>query len=92
MDERVDMTGMATHADGSLDIILCSDDRKAMREMRRVLKPDGFAIVLVPLVIGLDEAHEDPNLNTPELRWKILRHGRPYSPIRQARFYRTARG
>ena len=81
VDERVDMTDMAAYADGSLDIILCShilehipDDRKAMREMRRVLKPDGFAIVLVPLVVGLDETHEDPTLGL-ELRWKYFGMG-----------------
>ena len=82
VDERVDMTDMAAYTDGSIDIILCShilehipDDRKAMREMRRVLKPDGFAIVLVPLVVGLDETQEDPSLNTPELRWKYFGMG-----------------
>jgi len=82
VDERIDMTDMAGYADGSLDIILCShilehipDDRKAMREMRRVLKPDGFAIVLVPLVVGLDETHEDPGMDTPELCWKYFGAG-----------------
>ena len=60
-DDRVDMTDMAAYPDGSLDIVLCShilehipDDRKAMRELRRVLKPDGFAIVLVPLMFVHD--------------------------------------
>jgi SAM-dependent methyltransferase len=82
VDERVDMTDMAAYADGSLDIMLCShilehipDDRKAMYEMRRVLKPDGFAIVLVPLVVGVDETHEDPSMDTPELRWKYFGMG-----------------
>ena len=82
VDERVDMTDMAAYADGSLDIMLCShilehipDDRKAMREMRRVLKPDGFAIVLVPLVVGVDETHEDPSMDTDELRWKYFGMG-----------------
>jgi SAM-dependent methyltransferase len=82
VDERVDMTDMAAYADGSLDVILCShilehipDDRKAMRELRRVLKPEGFAIVLVPLVLGVDETHEDPSMDTPELRWKYFGMG-----------------
>lgn len=42
--------------DASVDGILCShvlehipDDRRAMAEMRRVLRPDGWAIVIVPL-------------------------------------------
>ncbi len=46
-----------------------------MREIARVLKPDGFSLLLVPLVIGVDETHEDPNLNTDELRWKYFGMG-----------------
>lgn len=82
VDESVDLTNMAAYADRSLDIILCShvlehvpEDRKAMREIARVLKPDGFAIVLVPLVVGVDATHEDPNLNTEALRWKYFGMG-----------------
>ncbi len=82
VDERVDLTDMAAYADRSLDIILCShvlehvpQDRKAMREIARVLKPDGFAIILVPLVIGVDDTHEDPALNTEALRWKYFGMG-----------------
>lgn len=82
VDERVDLTNMVTYPDRSLDIILCShvlehvpEDRQAMREIGRVLRPDGFAIILVPLVIGLDETHEDPDLNTEALRWKYFGMG-----------------
>jgi SAM-dependent methyltransferase len=82
VDELVDLTVMDGYADDSVDILLCShvlehirDDRKAMREIRRVLKPDGFAIVLVPLVIGVDETHEDPSLDTEALRWKYFGMG-----------------
>jgi SAM-dependent methyltransferase len=82
VDECVDMTDMADYAEGSLDIVLCShilehipDDRKAMRELQRVLKPDGFAIVLVPLVVGLEETHEDTGMDTAELRWKYFGAG-----------------
>jgi SAM-dependent methyltransferase len=79
VDERVDLTAMDRYADGSIDILLCShvlehvpDDRKAMREICRVLKPDGLAILLVPLVPGLDETHEDSSINKEELRWKYF--------------------
>jgi SAM-dependent methyltransferase len=82
VDERVDLTDMAAYPDRSLDIILCShilehipEDRKAMREICRVLKPDGFAVILVPLVVGLEETHEDPSMNTDALRWKYFGMG-----------------
>lgn len=82
VDEKIDLTNMVAYPAGSLDIILCShilehiaDDRKAMCEIARVLKPDGFAIVLVPLVVGLDETHEDQSMNTEALRWKYFGMG-----------------
>jgi SAM-dependent methyltransferase len=82
VDERVDLTAMNAIADRSIDVLLCShvlehipEDRKAMREICRVLKPDGFAVLLVPLVVGIDETHEDPNLNTDALRWKYFGMG-----------------
>jgi SAM-dependent methyltransferase len=82
VDERVDLTAMGGYADDCVDILLCShvlehipDDRKAMREICRVLKPDGFAIILVPLVVGLDETHEDPSITTDALRWKYFGAG-----------------
>lgn len=57
--------------DASVDGILCShvlehipDDRRAMAEMRRVLRPDGWAIVIVPLrgerTIEEAEASQNP--------------------------------
>ncbi len=59
--------------DGYFDAIYCShvlehvqDDRKAMREFARVLKPDGWAILLVP--ISRDQTYEDPSIQTPEGR------------------------
>jgi ubiquinone/menaquinone biosynthesis C-methylase UbiE len=73
---------MDGYGDRSIDVLLCShvlehipDDRMAMREICRVLKPDGFAVVLVPLVLGVDETHEDPNIKTEALRWKYFGMG-----------------
>jgi SAM-dependent methyltransferase len=77
VDDRVDVSDMRAYADGSADVVLCShvlehvpDDRRAMRELHRILRADGFAVVMVPLVHGVDETHEDAALATPALRWK----------------------
>lgn len=54
-DFHFDIQSIELEAD-QYDLIVCShvlehipDDRKAMREMHRILKPGGFAIILVPL-------------------------------------------
>ena len=79
VDDRIDITDMRPYADASFDIVLCShvlehvpDDRLAMRELHRILRPDGFAIVMVPLVHGVDETNEDAAIDTPGLRWKYF--------------------
>jgi SAM-dependent methyltransferase len=65
--------------DDSFDVILCShvlehvpDDHRAMREMRRVLKPGGFAILQVPLDPVRPETYEDFTLATPEERQRAF--------------------
>ena len=52
---KVDITNIL-YEDNSFDVILCShvlehviDDQKAMRELFRVLKPGGWAILQVPI-------------------------------------------
>jgi SAM-dependent methyltransferase len=81
VDDRMDITACA-YADQSVDVFLCShvlehieDDRKAMRELNRILKPGGFGIVLVPLFPDLDETHEDPAITTLRERWKYFAGG-----------------
>lgn len=51
----------------TFDVVLCNhllehvpDDRKAMCEVYRVLKPDGWALMQVPINEELSETHEDP--------------------------------
>jgi hypothetical protein len=67
--------------DGSYDAVLCShvlehvpDDRAAMRELRRVLAPGGFAVLQVPIATRLTETRDDPGL-APEQRAE--QHGDP---------------
>lgn len=65
-----------------MDVFLCShvlehieDDRKAMRELHRILAPDGFGVVLVPLFPDVDETHEDAQIATLHQRWKYFGGG-----------------
>ena len=60
--------------DDAFDLIVCvhvlehvPDDRRAMREMARVLRPGGVALLLVPIVLE-QPTHEDPAIATPEQR------------------------
>jgi hypothetical protein len=77
VQDNVDITDMRIYADRSFDVVLCShvlehvrEDRKAMLELHRILKADGFGVVLVPLLSNVEETQEDPAIDTPELRWK----------------------
>src|SRR5262249_34549913 len=72
----------------SFDVIYCShvlehvaDDRRAMRELRRVLKPDGWAILLVPITASATV--EDPSVVDPAERLRMFGqedHVRRYGP------------
>jgi hypothetical protein len=60
------------YTDNTFDVILCShvlvyvqDDRKAMCELYRVLKPGGWAILLVPIDLELATTIEDPSAIDP---------------------------
>ena len=78
--ERVDLTRIP-HANASFDSVLCChviehipDDRRAMRELRRVLAPGGFGILQTP-VQSMDRTVEDPSVTDPAERRR--RFGQP---------------
>ena len=72
----VDITDI-TFEDNYFDLIMCThvlehipDDKKAMQELYRVLKPQtGIAFLNVP-IFNMPKTLEDPRINTPELRSK----------------------
>jgi hypothetical protein len=84
---KMDITDIQ-YPDASFDVIYCShvlehvpDDRKAMREFFRVLKPTGWAVLQVP--ITADHTIEDPSVVEPEERERLFGqkdHVRRYGP------------
>lgn len=75
-DVKCDIMAMP-FADSSFDIILCnhvlehvSDDAQAMRELYRVLKPGGWAVLQVPIDYNRTTTLEDPTIVTEADRVK----------------------
>jgi predicted SAM-dependent methyltransferase len=98
---KLDIT-KSTFPDRIFDLILCNhvlehvpDDRQAMRELCRMLKPSGIALLQVPLGVRLTETLEDPSVTDPaerERRFGQFDHVRIYeerdylSRLREAGF------
>lgn len=64
---RLDVTQLPFEGD-SFDVVVCNhvlehvpDDERAMREVRRVLRPGGWAMLLVP------DVHEPMTVESPEI-------------------------
>jgi SAM-dependent methyltransferase len=84
---RMDITNIS-FADETFDVICCShvlehipDDRRAIRELHRVLKSNGWAVLLVP--ITADRTFEDPSITDPTDRLRLFgqkNHVRRYGP------------
>lgn len=88
---NVDVHGDVTRLpfpDAAFDCIYAShvlehvpDDRQAMRELRRVLRPGGWAILQVPITD--DATFEDPSVTSPKERERLFGqwdHVRRYGP------------
>jgi len=88
-DVRMDITQIQ-YPDATFDVIYCShvlehvsDDRAALRELHRVLKPGGWALIMVP--ISAERTFEDPSITDPKERERrfgqdnhVRRYGRDF--------------
>jgi SAM-dependent methyltransferase len=73
---------MTRYPDNSFDIVICShvlehihEDKKAISEIARILKPNGEALILVPIPIGLEADLYDPSIEDTETRTRIYGQG-----------------
>jgi len=82
VDDRVDITNLESYASDQFDFFICShvlehvpDDRKALRELHRILKPGGQAILMVPIILSIDHIDEDPDVRDEAERWRRFGQG-----------------
>jgi SAM-dependent methyltransferase len=74
---RLDLTNLAL-PDESFDNVICvhvlmhiPNDRRAMREMFRVLRPGGVALVMVPIDDARETTAEEPWVIDPKIRNEV---------------------
>lgn len=72
VDHQMDITAIPAE-DGTYDAVIAhhvlehiDDDRKAMREIHRIIKPGGFALLSVPVNGTRRETYEDPAIRAPK--------------------------
>lgn len=77
---RIDLTKLP-YTDNFFDVILCNhvlehipNDKKAMKEMKRVLKDGGIGFIQVPLDKTRNITYEDPTIVTRKNRKKVFGH------------------
>jgi SAM-dependent methyltransferase len=89
VDLQLDLTALDL-PDGAFDAVICShvlehvaDDGVAMRELRRVVAPGGWCLVMVPLDLARAQTYEDPSIVDPQDRLRAFwqhDHVRLYAP------------
>jgi SAM-dependent methyltransferase len=74
----MDVTRM-TYPDNSFDAVMCNhvlehirDDSRAMKEILRVLKPGGWAILNTPVDMNTEATHEDVDLHDPQKQLELF--------------------
>jgi SAM-dependent methyltransferase len=75
VDINFDLTAIPL-PDNSFDVVICNhvlehirDDRAALREIRRILAPAGWALVMTPILV--ERTLEDPSITDPEDRLRL---------------------
>lgn len=76
--DKMDITN-TKYKDSSFDVIICNhvlehiaDDRKAMLELYRILKPEGWAILQVPISLSLAKTYEDLTVIKTQKRERLF--------------------
>jgi SAM-dependent methyltransferase len=76
-DHKVDMMSMPFD-DESFDFFICShvlehvdSDDMAIKELFRITKRGGCGILMAPIIVGLANTLEDPNMNDEASRWRL---------------------
>jgi len=87
--DKIDIRNMDIYNTNFFDFVLCShvlehidEDKKAMSEIYRILKPGGHALIMVPILLSLQEDLENPAWTSDAERWKYYAqddHVRLYS-------------
>lgn len=77
-DERIDIMDIPRPA-ATFDVIICNhvlehvaDDQRAMRELHRVLRPGGWAVLQSPMDSRLAATLEDPSVIDPRERQRLF--------------------
>lgn len=100
----LDIVHMPEIPDNTYDVILCShvleyvkEDDLAMSELLRVLKPNGIALLQVPIKPGLKTTYEDASITTASQRATVFGdpghirfYGEDYADKLAARGFKTA--
>ena len=73
MDRRENIEAMSL-PDASFDMVIAShvfehvDDRRAMDEVKRILRPSGVLVCMVPIVEGWENTYENAGVASPAAR------------------------
>lgn len=86
-DVKTDIRDMNVFKDNTFDVIICNHvlehidrEQDAMKELFRVLKPGGFAVLQVPIDYSLETTYENSSITDPKEREK---HFGQYDHVRK---------